>query len=134
MSPPDPRSVTETDGEIGARIREKRRQAGVPMSHVAELVGVTVQQFQKYETGASRISATMLSKVADALAVDAMEFLPGAATRGRARKRSPEDGMAAQLQHAFSQVRSKRERRLILDLVKRFAEHDRARPGKRQRD
>lgn len=118
----DPRSVTEVDEEIGARIRARRQELGFPQSHVAELVGITFQQLQKYEAGQNRVSAATLLRVAAALRVDASELLPGAARKPGARsaKASPEDGMALQLQHAFTRIKSARERRLILDLAKRL--------------
>ena len=54
MGKMDPRSVTEVDREIGAAIRARRKELGLPMAHVAGQVGVSQQQFQKYETGQSR--------------------------------------------------------------------------------
>lgn len=118
----DPRSVTEVDEEIGARIRARRQELGFPQSHVAELVGITFQQLQKYEAGQNRVSAATLLRIAAALRLDASELLPSAARKGGARtpKASPEDGLALQLQHAFSRIKSPRERRLILDLAKRL--------------
>lgn len=118
----DPRSVTEVDEEIGARIRARRQELGFPQSHVAELVGITFQQLQKYEAGQNRVSAATLLRVAAALRVEPSDLLPGASRKGGARppKASPEDGMALQLQHAFGRIKSVRERRLILDLAKRL--------------
>ena len=78
MGKVDPRSVTEVDQEIGAAIRARRKELGLPMAHVAARVGVSQQQFQKYETGQSRVSALMTSKIAVALDSDPADFLPGA--------------------------------------------------------
>lgn len=117
----DPRSVTEVDEEIGTRIRARRQELGFPQSHVAELVGITFQQLQKYEAGQNRVSAATLLRIASALRVEPVELLPGARKSGaRSPKASPEDGMALQLQHAFGRIKSTRERRLILDLAKRL--------------
>lgn len=118
----DPRSVTEVDEEIGARIRARRQELGFPQSHVAELVGITFQQLQKYEAGQNRVSAATLLRIAAALRVEPSDLLPGAARRGAQRpaKATPEDGLALQLQHAFGRIKSARERRLILDLAKRL--------------
>ena len=125
MKERDPRSVTAIDEEIGSRIRERRHELGLPQSHVAELVGITFQQLQKYEAGQNRVAAATLMRLASALLVDPSDLLPGAPKRGkaggvRAAKATPEDGMALQLQHAFSRIKSLRERRIILDLAKRL--------------
>lgn len=118
------RSPTETDIDeaIGARIRARREEMGFPQRHVAELVGVTFQQLQKYESGANRVSAAYLVKIAAALRVDPADLLPGGSGKqtSRAPKAALEDGMALQLQSAYARVKSVKERRLILDLTKRL--------------
>lgn len=121
MSKVDPRSVTEVDQEIGALIRARRKALGLPMAHVAAKVGVTQQQFQRYETGLSRVSALMLSKVADALEADAADLMPGAPVSAMQSKSAKYDSLAAQLQDVFARIASPRERRLILALAKQFA-------------
>ena len=47
----------EGDRQIGARIRQRRNMLGIAQQKMAELVGVTSQQAQKYESGSDRISA-----------------------------------------------------------------------------
>jgi transcriptional regulator with XRE-family HTH domain len=55
------------DVAVGARIRLRRRMLGMSQSHLAEGLGITFQQVQKYERGANRVSASMLVKIAAAL-------------------------------------------------------------------
>jgi transcriptional regulator with XRE-family HTH domain len=55
------------DVAVGARIRLRRRDIKVSQSKLADAVGVTFQQVQKYERGANRISASMLVRTASAL-------------------------------------------------------------------
>ena len=121
MGKVDPRSVTEVDGEIGAAIRARRKELGLPMAYVASQVGVSQQQFQKYETGQSRVSALMTSKIAVALDTDPAGFLPGAPVPKRGARAHKPDALATQLQEAFARIASTRERRLILALTKRLA-------------
>src|SRR5437868_378944 len=64
------------DFEIGARIRLRRRLLGISQSTLAESVGLTFQQVQKYERGANRVAASMLGRVATALQCSA-SFLMG---------------------------------------------------------
>jgi transcriptional regulator with XRE-family HTH domain len=114
------RDVTEVDAGIGARIRARRNALKLPLQHVAGLVGVTYQQLGKYESGDNRISAAMLTKIAESLECDPSDFLPGAAKR-RAGATANQDALAMQLQAAYAKITSTKERRLVLDLTRRLA-------------
>ena len=69
----DPRAIapqTEphpVDIHVGSKIKLRRKLVGLSQSSLAEHVGKTFQQFQKYETGKNRISASVLFQVAQAL-------------------------------------------------------------------
>jgi transcriptional regulator with XRE-family HTH domain len=56
---PDP-----IDVEVGARIRVRRKYLSLSQSALADALGLTFQQVQKYERGANRVSASMLVKIA----------------------------------------------------------------------
>jgi transcriptional regulator with XRE-family HTH domain len=53
-----------TDAALGARIRLRRRELGLTQVALAEALGLSFQQVQKYERGANRVSASMLHRVA----------------------------------------------------------------------
>src|SRR6266481_7452136 len=55
------------DIAVGARIRLLRKVRGLSQQALAEAAGVTFQQIQKYERGANRVSASMLSRIANTL-------------------------------------------------------------------
>jgi transcriptional regulator with XRE-family HTH domain len=59
---PDP-----IDVGVGARIRIRRQALGMSQVGLAEQLGVSFQQVQKYERGSNRISASMLVRTARAL-------------------------------------------------------------------
>ena len=59
---PDPIDVA-----VGARIRIRRRWLGFSQTQLANALGITFQQVQKYERGANRVSASMLVKIATKL-------------------------------------------------------------------
>jgi transcriptional regulator with XRE-family HTH domain len=63
------------DVAIGARIRLLRKARGLSRQELAEASGVTSLQIQKYESGASRASASMLSRIAKTLGVPVREML-----------------------------------------------------------
>ena len=54
---------------IGRRLRARRRELRVTQKEVGRRAGVSYQQVQRYETGALRISAAMIWKLAIALDV-----------------------------------------------------------------
>ncbi|MBL8537066.1 MAG: helix-turn-helix transcriptional regulator [Hyphomonadaceae bacterium] len=119
MNATSSRDVTEVDAGIGARIRARRNALKLPLRHVAGLVGVTYQQLQKYESGGNRISAAMLTQIAESLGCDPSDFLPGAPKR-RGATAPGHDALAMQLQAAYAKIGSLKERRLILDLTRRL--------------
>jgi len=59
---PDPIDVA-----VGARIRLRRQVLAVSQTALAEALGVSFQQVQKYERGVNRISASMLVRTAEKL-------------------------------------------------------------------
>jgi transcriptional regulator with XRE-family HTH domain len=63
-----------TDITVGAHIRLTRKARGVSQQALAEAVGLTFQQIQKYETGANRVSASKLAEIAAALEVSVAEL------------------------------------------------------------
>src|SRR5258706_1001012 len=69
MDPLDPGRIAQLDLAIGARMRTRRRQLGLSQSDLAERLGVSFQQVQKYERGANRVAASTLLAAAQALNV-----------------------------------------------------------------
>ncbi|MGE5514605.1 MAG: helix-turn-helix domain-containing protein [Bacteroidota bacterium] len=63
-SGPDP-----VNAHVGARLRLRRVLMGLSQAQLADAVGLTYQQVQKYERGINRISASMLHHFAEALTV-----------------------------------------------------------------
>jgi transcriptional regulator with XRE-family HTH domain len=57
------------DRAIGARLRLARRQMGLSQASLAGVLGVSIQQVQKYEKGSNRITASTLVRAARALEI-----------------------------------------------------------------
>jgi probable addiction module antidote protein len=55
-----PRSATAIDAYIGAQIRKRSLALKLGQADLAKALGVTKQQFQKYEAGQNRVSAARL--------------------------------------------------------------------------
>jgi transcriptional regulator with XRE-family HTH domain len=64
-----PRTPGAVDQFIGARIREGRLAINMSRADLADKLGVTFQQVQKYEKGANRVSAARLFEICEALDV-----------------------------------------------------------------
>lgn len=72
MNPKDP---TETDRKVAVNIRRIRRLKEISQTTIALELGVTFQQFQKYEKGTNRITVGRFVQIADVLGVDIQELL-----------------------------------------------------------
>lgn len=62
------------DVHAGARLRERRMICGMSQVELANGVGLTFQQVQKYEKGANRMGASRLAQFADILSVPVSFF------------------------------------------------------------
>lgn len=62
------------DKALGKRIRRRRTQLGLSMERVAEAVGCTYQQVQKYELGRNAIKAALVPVLAETLCVPVTWF------------------------------------------------------------
>lgn len=70
--------TTGIDKQIAERVRFFRRQAGMSQSDLANQLGVTFQQVQKYEKGQNRIGAGRLFEIARIFNVQVQAFFPAA--------------------------------------------------------
>ena len=61
---PDP-----VDVEVGHRIRIQRLSRGMSQTALANHLGVTFQQVQKYEKGVNRVGAGRLTRIAEVLGI-----------------------------------------------------------------
>jgi transcriptional regulator with XRE-family HTH domain len=59
---PDP-----IDVYVGSRIRMRRTALGLSQERLADALGLTFQQVQKYERASNRVSASRLKRIADVL-------------------------------------------------------------------
>src|SRR5215469_8862995 len=76
---PDTHLPNPVDLHVGARIRMRRRMQSVSQEKLAEALGLTFQQVQKYERGANRVSASKLYEIAATLKAPVAYFFEGLA-------------------------------------------------------
>src|SRR5215510_160280 len=125
-----PKKPDPVDVEVGQRIRIQRLQSGLSQTSLAEQLGVTFQQVQKYEKGANRVGASRLTRIAKVLGVPVSTFFSGPSTpsEGDALESGRLDleylvvPGALRLLRAYGQIRETMLRRTIVALVEKIAE------------
>ena len=80
------KSPDRVDGEVGDRIRAYRQAAKFTQTELANELGVTFQQVQKYEKGVNRVAAGRLTKIAHTLGVPIGTLLGAEDEGGALRK------------------------------------------------
>jgi transcriptional regulator with XRE-family HTH domain len=98
--------------DIGLKIKLLRQQAGLSQEKLAEMISVSYQQQQKYESGQTTLNILKLQHIAKALKVSASEFFSSAPVQS-VRLTVEED----QLLHAFRRIKNTELRGCVLKLV-----------------
>lgn len=62
------------DKKIGSKIKQIRKTLGFSQIELAERIGISFQQIQKYEKGSTRLSVTRLQQISEALGVNIAVF------------------------------------------------------------
>src|SRR4051812_41879112 len=65
------------DRHVGALVRAKRKAVGMSQGELAEALGITFQQVQKYERGTNRVSSSKLYEISQKLNVPLVTFFEG---------------------------------------------------------
>gem|GEM_PF-335495 len=127
------RAPDAVDAAVGKKIRARRKSLGMTLSDLAQQVGITFQQFQKYETGKNRIGASNLSKVADILKLPISYFFSEPTVEnpsfGQTRFETSElkaflsTSEGLELNTAIAGIRSPKLRKQIVRLVIEIAEN-----------
>ena len=126
------RKPNPIDVHVGSRVRMRRKLMGVSQEKLAEALGLTFQQVQKYERGVNRVSASKLFESANFLGVEVSYFFDGLAGRdpatGFAESESDRFTHAflmtpegVELASLFPRMTAKQRRR-ILELVRTLAD------------
>ena len=117
------------DVHVGRRIRMRRLLLGMNQATLANGLGLTFQQVQKYEIGANRVSASRLSAMADFLRVPISYFfgdLPTAGTEvsaeDKARREQLERPETINLVRLYYAISDPTVRHQFLEMVKAIAQ------------
>ena len=125
------RAPNPIDRHVGLRIRMRRKELGISQERLAEAIGLTFQQVQKYERAANRVSASKLWEMARALNASIAYFYEGLGDKvevsgSNIPRETVQDFLMTpeglELASAFPKIAQPRVRRKILDLVRAMAE------------
>ena len=81
---PSIKAATEVDRRVGARIRARRLMLSMSQDSLAQALGLTFQQVQKYEKGKNRVGVSRLQQIATVLGVTPDFFFDEQETPGKA--------------------------------------------------
>lgn len=111
-------SVGDVNCAVGSNIRLTRLLKGWTQAQLGDHVGLSFQQVQKYELGASQISIQWLYKFAIALGVEPYDLLPESQQNvSRSFGRSN-----LGLMKAFQRINSEEVRRKLVEVAKVLAD------------
>lgn len=116
------RSATASDTALGQKIRGLRRARVLTQKELAAMVGVTGAQLHRYETGGTRIAASRLVALANALGVRADTLIGSCTTEPEApapaAHHSGDDLL--ELIQIFSGLTDARHRSAVLSIARMF--------------
>lgn len=129
----DERAANAVDKKLGQRVRTRRLEIGMSQEKLAELLGVTFQQVQKYEKGVNRIAASRLFDIAAALDMPVSRFFENLSARAatgvaETQRDFVDDVLAtpegAQMMALFAGIKNVKVRRRVVELVRALAEEE----------
>lgn len=118
------------DVYVGSRVRMRRLMLGLSQEKLADAIGLTFQQVQKYEKGATRMGSSRLAQIANVLQVPISFFFEDAPGQPKTNGKAPSpdyvveylasaDGLA--LTKAFMKIKDAKLRRSIVNFVDEVA-------------
>jgi transcriptional regulator with XRE-family HTH domain len=128
--------LNSIDKHVGSRARMRRNMLGMSQEKLADELGITFQQVQKYEKGANRISASRLHDMARILRIPVPFFFEGAphvAGQSRNGGKAPSPAYVSEflgtadglkLVRAFAQIADIQVRRSVVRLVEQIVGED----------
>ena len=114
------------DGIVGKNIRIYRLRSQLSQTALAERIGVTFQQVQKYEKGTNRVGASRLVQIADVLKVPITSLFAGVDRHATKDTKSPQellaDTAALKLLKGFGDISDRSLRSALVHLVTHIAQ------------
>lgn len=125
MNGPDP-----VDIYVGSRVRLRRTVLGMSQERLAEQLGITFQQVQKYENASNRIGASRLYAISNILSVPVSYLYDGYQADASAVSeeisefdRHMNSKESIELVKSYYKVQDEKVRKKLLELVKSMAKN-----------
>ena len=117
------KSPSPVDVTVARNVRVWRMAKGLSQARLANRLGVTFQQVQKYEIGANRIGTGRLVKIAAILGVPISALFQGTDAAGPSQSLLAllSDRRSFRLAHAFAAIKDNTCRVSLVNLVEKIA-------------
>ena len=126
------RRADSRDAEVGQRVRSKRLECRLSQTELADGIGVTFQQVQKYEKGTNRIGASRLERISEKLGVPISFFFDSMDGTSADAPRNPKKGQdsvfelmqtsgAIRIVKAFHRIQSSKARAMLVGMAEEMA-------------
>jgi transcriptional regulator with XRE-family HTH domain len=125
IEPRDSEERKAMDATIGSRIRLRRIAHGFSQEKLADALGISYQQIQKYERGAHRVSASRLAQIARVLGVRVTYFMEpeeNAGCDGEEGNGWLQSRESIELVRAYHRIGDHGLRRRVVDLIRSMGE------------
>lgn len=124
------RRADNRDAEVGRRVRSRRMECRLSQTDLADRIGVTFQQVQKYEKGVNRIGAGRLQRISEALAVPVGFFFDTTGRITKAESGNDSESVFGFLQtsgsvrivKAFHHIKSRKAKQLLVEMAEELAD------------
>ena len=121
------------DAEVGRRVRSRRLECRLSQTELADRIGVTFQQVQKYEKGVNRIGAGRLQRISEALEVPISFFFGVGAGGGSVSAKETASNVesvfgflqtsgSVRIVKAFHKIKSRKARQLLVEMAEELAD------------
>lgn len=122
------------DLAVGQRMKQRRRQLSWSQEELADKLGLSFQQVQKYERGANRVSAGRLFQLCEVLDVDVSYFFDGLTRAVAAREEGDPEALslarlvappgALDVLTAYGDLASPRRRKMVIAFTRMLLEEE----------
>ena len=114
----------QIDTYVGSRVRMRRLMLGMSQERLADQIGVTFQQVQKYEKGTNRVAVGRLKRIVKILEAPIQYFFDESddtQADGAAILESVNSARPLRLVRAYSRIQSKTLQESLLELTEKIA-------------
>ena len=119
-----PKEIIKT-GEIGAAIKRRRREIWLSQEELAEKIGVTLHQIQRYESGRTILNVETIQRIADILGLPVANFFASGAEESIAEPLASYFASDEKmLMRHYRSITEVSDRKLAVNVIKRLAKNN----------